>query len=67
MGLDIKTYWLTDRQAQCDFDFDFDFDSFELVDFRDASLPGYELGSRKLSRVFGVGKLAVIKKLQERN
>jgi hypothetical protein len=21
MGLDIKTYWLTDRQSQCDFDF----------------------------------------------
>jgi hypothetical protein len=25
-GLDTKTYWLTDRQSQCDFDFDFDFD-----------------------------------------
>jgi hypothetical protein len=24
MGLDTKTYWLTDRQSQCDFDFDFD-------------------------------------------
>jgi hypothetical protein len=22
MGLDIKTYWLTDCQSQCDFDFD---------------------------------------------
>jgi hypothetical protein len=21
MGLDTKTYWLTDRQSQCDFDF----------------------------------------------
>jgi hypothetical protein len=21
MGLDTKTYWLTDRQTQCDFDF----------------------------------------------
>jgi hypothetical protein len=21
--LDAKTYWLTDRQSQCDFDFDF--------------------------------------------
>jgi hypothetical protein len=40
MGLDTKTYWLTDRQSQCDFDFDFDLfesdqdsdsDSFELV------------------------------------
>jgi hypothetical protein len=26
MGLDTKTYWLTDCQSQCDFDFDFDFD-----------------------------------------
>jgi hypothetical protein len=26
MGLDTKTYWLTDRQSQCDFDFDFDFE-----------------------------------------
>jgi hypothetical protein len=24
MGLDTKTYWLTDRQSQCDFDFGFD-------------------------------------------
>jgi hypothetical protein len=24
MGLDAKTYWLTDRQSQCNFDFDFD-------------------------------------------
>jgi hypothetical protein len=23
MGLETKTYWLTDRQSQCDFDFDF--------------------------------------------
>jgi hypothetical protein len=23
VGLDTKTYWLTDRQSQCDFDFDF--------------------------------------------
>jgi hypothetical protein len=23
MGLDTKTYWLTDRQPQCNFDFDF--------------------------------------------
>jgi hypothetical protein len=33
MGLDTKTYWLTDRQSQCNFDFDFDFDvqdSYEL-------------------------------------
>jgi hypothetical protein len=24
MVLDTKTYWLTDRQSQCNFDFDFD-------------------------------------------
>jgi hypothetical protein len=24
MGLDTKTYWLTDRQSQCDFDFDYE-------------------------------------------
>jgi hypothetical protein len=23
IGLDTKTYWLTNRQSQCDFDFDF--------------------------------------------
>jgi hypothetical protein len=28
MGLDTKTYWLTDRQLQCNFDFDFDFEIF---------------------------------------
>jgi hypothetical protein len=27
MGRDTKTYWLTDRQSQCDVDVDFDFDS----------------------------------------
>jgi hypothetical protein len=26
MGLDTKTYWMTDRQSQCDFDSDFDKD-----------------------------------------
>jgi hypothetical protein len=30
MGLDTKTYWLTDRQSQCNFDFDFDFDLTSL-------------------------------------
>jgi hypothetical protein len=24
MGLDTKTFWLTDRQSQCNFDFDFE-------------------------------------------
>jgi hypothetical protein len=35
MGLDTKTYWLTDwltdRQSQCDFDFDFDLYRKEVV------------------------------------
>jgi hypothetical protein len=31
MGLDTKTYWLTDRQSQCDFDFDIqEFSSVQL-------------------------------------
>jgi hypothetical protein len=32
------------------------------VEFRDASLPGYELGSRgiELSRVFGIGSLKIM-------
>jgi hypothetical protein len=29
MGLDTKTYWLTNRQSQCDFDFDFDYSAIE--------------------------------------
>jgi hypothetical protein len=29
MGLDTKTYSLTDRQSQCDFDSDFDFEQFK--------------------------------------
>jgi hypothetical protein len=30
MGLDTKTYWLTDRQSQCDFDFDFEVQTLNL-------------------------------------
>jgi hypothetical protein len=30
MGLDTKTYWLTDRQSQCDFDFDFEYKRLKL-------------------------------------
>jgi hypothetical protein len=30
MGLDTKTYWLTDRQSQCDFDFDSDLSSIQF-------------------------------------
>jgi hypothetical protein len=41
-GLDTKTDRLTDLQSQCYFDFDL----FKSVEFRGASLPGYELGSR---------------------
>jgi hypothetical protein len=29
MGLDTKTYWLTDRQSQSDFDFDFEESEYE--------------------------------------
>jgi hypothetical protein len=32
--LDTKTYWLTDRQSQCDFDFNFDFEVQNVVDWR---------------------------------
>jgi hypothetical protein len=34
----------------------------ELVEFQEASLPGYELGSRgiELSRVFGIGSCRII-------
>jgi hypothetical protein len=40
MGLDTKTYWLTDRQSQCNFDFDFDFDieQYSLVGSEESSL-----------------------------
>jgi hypothetical protein len=33
MGLDTKTYWLADRQSQCDLDFDLtsDWVSWELL------------------------------------
>jgi hypothetical protein len=31
MGLDTKTYWLTDRQSQCDFESDFDFDNEKVL------------------------------------
>jgi hypothetical protein len=29
MGLDTKTYWLTDRQSQYDFDFDSELEELE--------------------------------------
>jgi hypothetical protein len=34
----------------------------EIVEFRDTSLPGYELGSRgiELSRVFGTGRCRIM-------
>jgi hypothetical protein len=34
----------------------------DLVEFRDASLPGYELGKREieLSRVFGIGNCRIM-------
>jgi hypothetical protein len=39
MGLDTKTYWLTDRQSQCDFESE---SSFETPACQDMSL-GIEL------------------------
>jgi hypothetical protein len=30
MGLDTKTYWLTDRQSQCEFHFNFDLECSSL-------------------------------------
>jgi hypothetical protein len=32
MGLDTKTYWLTDRQSQCDFDFELELSKVSEVD-----------------------------------
>jgi hypothetical protein len=40
MGLDTKTYWLIDRQSQCNFDFDFDFDNELVVRIERASGDG---------------------------
>jgi hypothetical protein len=31
MGLDTKTYWLTDRQSQCNFDFEMKIRSSAVV------------------------------------
>jgi hypothetical protein len=50
MGLDTKTYRLTDRQSQCDFDFDFDFH----FDARQFSVDLNEVTVlKKFSRVLG--------------
>jgi hypothetical protein len=39
-----------------------EFNCEELVEFRDVSQPGYELGSREieLSRIFGIGRYRII-------
>jgi hypothetical protein len=56
MGLDTKTYWLTDRQSQYNFDFDFvqdlliDWPSIEMwlwLDFA-REIRELELGVQKL-------------------
>jgi hypothetical protein len=50
MGLDTKTYWLTDRQSQCNFDFDFDLGSnTSTVTLR--IVGGDEMESLKTERV----------------
>jgi hypothetical protein len=49
MGLDTKTYWLTDRQSQCDFDFDFDRDGSPgefLVEFGGSRVTEQETARR---------------------
>jgi hypothetical protein len=46
MGLDTKTYWLTDRQSQCDFDFDFDYDSREKRELDLGGLSVKRIGDR---------------------
>jgi hypothetical protein len=43
MGLDTKTYWLTDRQSQCDFDFEKSFLCFEALACQDMSFGAEEL------------------------
>jgi hypothetical protein len=40
MGLDTKTYWLADRQLQCDSDFDFHYDSVLTSEFLVGDSPG---------------------------
>jgi hypothetical protein len=36
MELDTKTYWLTDRQSQCDLDLDLDLDSLRIAAAEDS-------------------------------
>jgi hypothetical protein len=47
MGLDTKTYWLTDRQSQCDLDLDLDLEevSLEIVASEDSWDPAMAKGS----------------------
>jgi hypothetical protein len=53
MGLDTKTYRLTDGQSQCDFDFDFD-----LTGVEDPEQQRYGTTViRELSRIFGFWQL----------
>jgi hypothetical protein len=47
MGLDTKTYWLTDRQSQCDLDLDFDFGFDNKTEANRAELRAAELRTKE--------------------
>jgi hypothetical protein len=46
MGLDTKTYGLTDRQSQCDFDFDLNIESYRLVAEEERPKGQFSVGAR---------------------
>jgi hypothetical protein len=52
MGLDTKTYWLTDGQSQCDFDFDFDIEEYRTeLSFETPACRVMSLGAEELNWV----------------
>jgi hypothetical protein len=52
MGLDTKTYWLTDRQSQCDCDFDL----FETVELEVPACQDARMGIELRNWGFGIIK-----------